>query len=192
MQENDSVMCGYFCNGFIDFILASKNWLILQIYFLLMFLKKRWYNFVIFRKWIFQKWRKVILSNQLTKQVYLNKQNFIYKYCWITSEWNSKWKFYFNFFSNNRNSSKLLNVKRSKKKKHDKVLILAKSKLNSIEKLISQALIHMEIGHEEYITILNEKDKYEKMKDNLRSESEKYKIMRLSSTCQRHWLQRNV
>ena len=70
--------------------------------------------------------------------------------------------------------------------------MLAKSKLNSIETLISQALIDMEISHEEFITILNEKDKYEKMKDNLRSENEKYmsndtsskvtyRIMRLSS-----------
>ena len=51
---------------------------------------------------------------------------------------------------------------------------MAKSKLNSIETLISQALIDMEISHEEFITILKEKDKYEKMKDNLRSENEKY------------------
>ena len=59
--------------------------------------------------------------------------------------------------------------------------MLAKSKLNSIETLVSQALIDMEISHEEFITILKEKDKYEKMKDNLRSENEKYEIMRLSS-----------
>ena len=52
--------------------------------------------------------------------------------------------------------------------------MLAKSKLNSIETLISQALIDMEISHEEFITILKEKDKYEKMKDKLRSENEKY------------------
>ena len=38
----------------------------------------------------------------------------------------------------------------------------------------------MEISHEEFITILNEKNKYEKMKDNLRSKNEKYEIMRLS------------
>ena len=59
--------------------------------------------------------------------------------------------------------------------------MLAKSKLNSIETLISQALIDMEISHEEFITILNEKDKYEKIKNNLISKNEKlYKIMRLS------------
>ena len=59
--------------------------------------------------------------------------------------------------------------------------MLAKSKLNSIKTLISQALIDMEISHEEFVTILKQKDKYEKMKDNLKSENEKYKIMRLCS-----------
>ena len=44
---------------------------------------------------------------------------------------------------------KWLSITRSKKKKHDKILILAKSKLNSIETLVSQALIDMEISHEE-------------------------------------------
>ena len=74
---------------------------------------------------------------------------------------------------------KLLNITRNKKKKHDKILMLAKSKLNSVETLISQALNDMDISHKEFITILNEKDKYERMKNNLRSESEKN--MRLNS-----------
>ena len=69
---------------------------------------------------------------------------------------------------------KLLNITRNKKKKHDKILMLAKSKLSSIETLISQASIDREISNEEFITILKEKDKYEMMKDNLRSEDEKY------------------
>ena len=59
--------------------------------------------------------------------------------------------------------------------------MFAKSKLNSIETLISLALIDLDISHEEFIRILKEKDKHEKMKDNLRSENEEYKIMRLSS-----------
>ena len=78
-------------------------------------------------------------------------------------------------------TKKLLNITRKKKEKHDKIIMLAKSKLNSIETLISQALIDMEISHEEFITILKETDKYEKMKYNLKSENEKYEIMRLSS-----------
>ena len=68
---------------------------------------------------------------------------------------------------------KLLKTTRNKKKKHDKILMLAKSKLNSIETLVSQALIDMEISHKEFITILKEKDKYEKMKENVRNISEK-------------------
>ena len=49
--------------------------------------------------------------------------------------------------------------------------MLAKSKLNSTETLISQASVDMEISHEELTTILKKKDKYEKMKD----ENEKWK-----------------
>ena len=59
---------------------------------------------------------------------------------------------------------------------HDRILMLAKSKLNSIETLISQALTDMDISHEEFIAIFKEKDKNEKMKENLRSENEKQEI----------------
>ena len=79
---------------------------------------------------------------------------------------------------------KLLNITRNKKKKHDKILMLAKSKLNSIETLISQALIDMDISHEEFITILKEKDRYERMKENIRDKNEykKQEIVKFSST----------
>ena len=58
--------------------------------------------------------------------------------------------------------------------------MLAKSKLNSIESLISQALNHMEISHKEFITILNEKDHYERMKNNLicKNEDEKQEVVK--------------
>ena len=49
-----------------------------------------------------------------------------------------------------------------------------KSKLNSIETLVSQSLIDTEISHEEFITNLEEKDKYEKMKEKLRNINEKF------------------
>ena len=45
----------------------------------------------------------------------------------------------------------------NKKKKHDKILMLAKTKLNCIENLVSQALIDMEISHEEFSAIIMEK-----------------------------------
>ena len=77
--------------------------------------------------------------------------------------------------------NKSLSTTRNKKKKHDKMFMLAKGKLNRIKALISQALLDMEISHEEFVTILKKKDKYEMMKENLRSENGKREIMRLSS-----------
>ena len=63
--------------------------------------------------------------------------------------------------------------------------MLAKSKLNSIETLVSQALIDMEISHEEFDSIMKEKDKYEKMKENVKNICQRLQetneIMRLNS-----------
>ena len=54
--------------------------------------------------------------------------------------------------------------------------MFAKINLNSTETLISLALINMGISHKEFVAIFKEKDKYEKMKENLRSENEKQKL----------------
>ena len=60
--------------------------------------------------------------------------------------------------------------------------MLAKSNLNSIDTLISQALIDMDIIHEEFITILKEKDRCEMMKDSLKNKNgESYEIMRFNN-----------
>ena len=64
--------------------------------------------------------------------------------------------------------------------------MLAKCKLNSIETLVSQSLIYMEISHEEFNVIIRQKQKYEKMKENVRNVSEcssakKQENMRLNS-----------
>ena len=61
--------------------------------------------------------------------------------------------------------------------------MLAKSKFNSIETLISQVLNYMEVSHEEFIIIFKEKDRYEKMKENIRdkNDNEKQEIIKLSS-----------
>ena len=66
---------------------------------------------------------------------------------------------------------KLLNITKHKTKKHDKFVVLAKSKFNSIETLISQALNDLNITHEEFITIFKDKDTYD-MIYNLISENE--------------------
>ena len=46
--------------------------------------------------------------------------------------------------------------------------MLARSKLNSIESKISEALINNEISHEDFMTILNEEKKYQKLKESIR------------------------
>ena len=51
--------------------------------------------------------------------------------------------------------------------------MLAETKFNSIETLVSKALIDMEISHLEFITSLKERDKYEKMKENMTNLSKK-------------------
>ena len=63
----------------------------------------------------------------------------------------------------------LLNITREKKKKHNKIIALARSKLNITENLISQALIDFEITHEEFSKIIYEKNNYEQIIDNTRS-----------------------
>ena len=56
---------------------------------------------------------------------------------------------------------KILNITRKKKKKHDKIITIARNKLNIIETLISQALIDFDISHEEFSKIIYEKNNYE-------------------------------
>ena len=61
--------------------------------------------------------------------------------------------------------------------------MLAKSKYNSIETLILQALNDINISHKEFITIFKEKDRYERMKVNIRNKNEykKQKTIKFSS-----------
>ena len=63
---------------------------------------------------------------------------------------------------------KLLKTTRNKKKKYNEIILLARSKLNSIEIKISEALINSEIIHEDFITIINEEKKYRELKESIR------------------------
>ena len=56
-----------------------------------------------------------------------------------------------------------------KRRKNSKIIMLAKIKLNSIETLMYQALIDLEISHEEFKTIVNEKENYDQMKKGIRN-----------------------
>ena len=63
---------------------------------------------------------------------------------------------------------RLLEITRNKKKKLNEIVILGKSKSNTIETLICQAFRDIKISHEEFETIVNDKEKHEKMKEDIR------------------------
>ena len=60
---------------------------------------------------------------------------------------------------------KLLRTTRNKKKKHNKSIMLDKSKLNSIESKVSEALISSEFSHEDFTIIINEEKSYNELKE---------------------------
>ena len=63
---------------------------------------------------------------------------------------------------------KLLKATSNKKKKHNKIFMLARSKLNSIESKISEALMNNQISHEDFMTIINEERNYRELKESIR------------------------
>ena len=79
---------------------------------------------------------------------------------------------------------KFLKTTRNKKKKRSKIVMLARSKLNSIESKISEALINNEISHEDFTTNLDKETKYRKLKgsvrmmNNQRSDVEKVSLIK--------------
>ena len=64
-------------------------------------------------------------------------------------------------------SKSLLNVTKKRKKKHNKIIVLAKNKLNMIDTLLSSSLNDSEISHEEFTNIINEVNIYENIKENI-------------------------
>ena len=142
-------MCGYFCIGFIGFMLAGEKLIDFT-------------NF--FSPHAFKKNDQIILS-------------------YFRDAWNACVSLTLIFSITARIIKKLLSTTIKEKKKHDQILMLVKSKYNSIETLISQALNDIDISHKEVITILKEKDRYERMKENVKDKNEgkKQGIIKLSS-----------
>ena len=64
-------------------------------------------------------------------------------------------------------SKSLLKLTKKRKKKHNKIIVLAKNKLNMIDTLLSSALNDSEISHEEFTNIINEANIYENIKENI-------------------------
>ena len=67
------------------------------------------------------------------------------------------------------NNKKIFKIARNNKKKNDKIFMLGRIKLNSMETLISQKLVDLEINHEEYKSIINEEENYGRLKENIRN-----------------------
>ena len=63
---------------------------------------------------------------------------------------------------------KFLKTTRNKKKKRNKIIMLTRSKLNSIESKISEALMDNEISHEDFESNINEEKKYWELKQSIR------------------------
>ena len=62
----------------------------------------------------------------------------------------------------------ILKAKRNRKNKHNKIFMLARNKLNSVESKISEALINNQISHENFMTIINEERNYRELKESIR------------------------
>ena len=62
----------------------------------------------------------------------------------------------------------MLKVTKKRKKKHNKIIGLAKNKLNTIDTLLSSALNDSEISHEEFTNIITEATIYESIKENIK------------------------
>ena len=65
-------------------------------------------------------------------------------------------------------SKSLLKVTKERKKKHNKIIVLAKNKLNKIDTLLSSALSDSEISHEEFSNVITEANIYENIKENIK------------------------
>ena len=74
----------------------------------------------------------------------------------------------FTFSIKSRFVKKFLKAIKNKKKKRNEIVVLARSKLNSLEGKISKALMDIEIGHEDFETIINEQKKYRELKESTR------------------------
>ena len=72
----------------------------------------------------------------------------------------------------------LLRVTKKRKKKHNKIITLAKSKLNMIDTLLPSALNDSKISHEEFTNIITEKNTYENMKENIKDMTESSSLER--------------
>ena len=208
VQENNSMMCEYFCIGFINFMFAGKNLkdftsllskmneidkknLTDQTKFRLNEINKieNYFNSeTTQRKSCIKKLSKFVTTFDYIDKVLiiLSATSGGVSIISLTSAAGAPVgiavaSFALIFSLTTGTTKKLLSITRNKKKKYYKIPMLAKNKLNSIEPFVSQLLTDMEISHEEFNTIMNEKKNMRRWKKNVRNISEKQENLRLNS-----------
>ena len=192
VQANNSIMCAYVCIGFIDFILAGKKLTDFMSFFSqtsrmngidktnltdqrkcrkISKIQNYFNQEISQRKLSSKTLRKYVAAFDYSDKVLIVLSATSGGVCIISSVsvagapvGISGVIFTLIFSLTTGIIKKLLSITRNEKKKHDKILILAKSKLDIIETLVSQALIDMEISHEKFNAIIREKHKLQRMK----------------------------
>ena len=213
-------MCGYFCIGFIDFMLAGKtltdftnlfspnnfkrNDDIILNYFMtnvwngwVQYVSKSMHNSV---KWTAIKAKKInkikdYFVAEIKERELMSKRlsKYIVSFDYFDKSWDvlsvttgsisiasfataigapvrmMSASFSLAFSITTGIGKKLLKLIKNKKKKHNEIVMLARSKLNSIEKKKSEALINNEISHEGFMIIVNAEKKYRELKESIRT-----------------------
>ena len=77
-------------------------------------------------------------------------------------------------FIDNRNiTTKYKSIVKKKKQKHDKIVLLGKAKLNTVEVLISKTLINSNIIHDIFVSVNNVLKEYDDMKEEIKNSNSK-------------------
>ena len=208
IQVYDSMMCGYFCIEFINYMLKGKTLLDYTNFFCLMTLKRTikllkeylkmnniieltnvnkyrldeinkirnyFNNQIKGRKDIIKKLNKYLVSFDYLDKIFIAlSASFgtlsIASYASVVgtpaSIAGSSLTLIFTLGTGINKS--LLKVTKKRKKKHNKIIALAKNKLNTIDTLLSSALNDSEISHEELSNIITEANIYENIKGNIK------------------------
>ena len=208
LQAYVSIMCGYFCIKFINYMLKGKTFLDYTNYFLLMTLKrmiellkeylrmnnleltnvnkyrldeinkiKEYFdNEIKERKDIIKKLNKYLVSFDYLDKIFITllasfSTLSIASYASVLGlPVGIAGSFLTLIFTISAGINKsLLKVTKIRKKKHNKIIALAKSKLNTIDTLLSTALNDSKISHEEFTNIIDEKNIYENVKENIKN-----------------------
>ena len=126
------------------------------------------------RKDIIKKFNKYIFGFDYLENIYYFISiiwYFKYSFTRYSSRYTSRYcKFFFDFNIYNKYgiNKSLLKVTKKRKKKHNKIIALAKSKLNTIDTLLSSALNDSKVSHEEMTNIITEQNIYENIKENIK------------------------